>query len=544
MTETAEPAASVRAAIYCRLSSDPTGRAANVQRQEADCRTLAKELGWTVVDVQTDNDISAYAGKPRPGYRKLLQGIRTGQIDAVLAWHTDRLYRRLPDLEDLVKAVQERNVMIRTCKAGIIDLSTASGIMTAEIQASVSKHEVAHLIERVKAAKDAAVARGAYRGGPRPFGYESDGVTLRSLLCPFCGSKEGFDERRVCQACGSAAENEQGSEAWFVEQATAAIVDGESLRSICRTWAEAGIHTVPRRFRQADGTRGEPESREWKPEELRKLLLRPRNAGLLEVTAIGPDGKKRSEIAGQASWPPIVGEETWRACKAVLENPARRTTTGNGRVWLLSSLAHCWCGSPVRGSSKGVGGNTKALKLGRKSLPAYRCTAAPSHVIRDAHQLDGYITDLIVERLSRPDAAELHLKQVESGEPVKDLARQAANLRTKLDTIAADYAQDLITRQQMLDATAITRQRLNTLTAQMAGRVSTSVLAALPLGDAAAMAELWPTLHLDRRRQVVETVMSIVINKSRRGRPAGYRPGIDTSYFDSTTIDVLWKPPA
>ncbi|PBC77601.1 DNA invertase Pin-like site-specific DNA recombinase [Streptomyces sp. TLI_235] len=543
MTDTAEPA-QVRAAIYCRLSSDPTGRAANVQRQEADCRALAKELGWTVVDVHTDNDISAYAGKPRPGYRMLLQGIRTGQVDAVLAWHTDRLYRRLPDLEDLVKAVQERNVMIRTCKAGIIDLSTASGIMTAEIQASVSKHEVAHLIERVKAAKDAAAAKGAYRGGPRPFGYESDGVTPRSILCPSCGSKEGFGDDRACQACGTPAVNEQGSEAWFVEQATLAIVDGESLRSICRTWAESGVRTVPRRFRQADGTRGEPESREWKAEELRKLLLRPRNAGLLEVSAVGPDGKKKSEIAGQASWPPIVDEETWRASKAVLENPARRTTTGNGRVWLLTRLAHCWCGAPVRGSSKGVGGNTKAQKLGRKTLPAYRCTDDPNHVVRDSHQLDKYITDLVVARLSRPNAAELHLKSVEMGEPHEDLARQAANLRTKLDSIAADYAQDLITRQQMLDATAITRQRLNTLTAQMAGRASSSVLVALPLGDAAAMAELWPTLHLDRRRQAVEAVMSIVINRSKRGRPKGYRPGVDTSYFDPDTIDVTWKPPA
>ncbi|WP_345699137.1 recombinase family protein [Kitasatospora terrestris] len=543
MTDTAETAP-VRAAIYCRLSSDPTGRAANVQRQEADCRALAKELGWTVVDVQIDNDISAYAGKPRPGYRELLHGIRTGQIDAVLAWHTDRLYRRLPDLEDLVKAVQERNVMIRTCKAGIIDLSTASGIMTAEIQASVSKHEVAHLIERVKAAKDAAAAKGAYRGGPRPFGYEADGRAPRGFVCPSCGSREGFGNDRTCQGCGTRSINEPGSEAWYTEQATLAIVDGESLRSICRTWAEAGVRTVPRRFRQEDGTRGEPESREWKPEELRKLLLRPRNAGLLEVSAIGLDGKRRSEIAGQADWPPIVDEETWRACKAVLENPARRTTTGNGRVWLLSRLAHCWCGAPVRGGSKGVGGNTKAQKLGRASLPAYRCTEGPSHVIRDAHRLDEFITDLVVERLSRPDAAELHLKPVDAAEPHTDLARKAGILRTKLDTIAADFAEDLITRQQMLDMTAITRQRLNAVTAQMGGRASTSVLASLPLGDGAAMGELWPTLHLDRRRQVVEAVVSIVINKSRRGRPKGYRPGIDTSYFDASTIDVTWKPPA
>jgi hypothetical protein len=33
-----------RAAIYCRISSDPTGEAAGVKRQEADCRKLAEGL--------------------------------------------------------------------------------------------------------------------------------------------------------------------------------------------------------------------------------------------------------------------------------------------------------------------------------------------------------------------------------------------------------------------------------------------------------------------------------------------------------------------
>src|SRR4249920_1550944 len=78
-----------RAAVYVRVSRDKTGAGLGVDRQEADCRAKAAELGWTVVAVYADNDLSAYSGKPRPGYRRLLADVRAGAVDAVVVWHTD-----------------------------------------------------------------------------------------------------------------------------------------------------------------------------------------------------------------------------------------------------------------------------------------------------------------------------------------------------------------------------------------------------------------------------------------------------------------------
>jgi site-specific DNA recombinase len=82
-----------RAAIYARISRDREGGGLGVDRQRDDCRALAARLGWDVVAVYTDNDLSAYAGKPRPGYRALLDAIDAGQVNAVIAWHPDRLHR-------------------------------------------------------------------------------------------------------------------------------------------------------------------------------------------------------------------------------------------------------------------------------------------------------------------------------------------------------------------------------------------------------------------------------------------------------------------
>jgi hypothetical protein len=42
-----------------------------VQEQEKQCRELAARLGYVVIKVFCDNDVSAYSGKPRPEYLKI-----------------------------------------------------------------------------------------------------------------------------------------------------------------------------------------------------------------------------------------------------------------------------------------------------------------------------------------------------------------------------------------------------------------------------------------------------------------------------------------
>src|ERR1700733_2968074 len=88
----------VRAAIYCRISSDRDGEALGVERQQEDCRELAERLGSEGAqgDVFVDNDISAstLSNKPRPEYEAMLRAVRAGQLDAILAYSNSRLTRR------------------------------------------------------------------------------------------------------------------------------------------------------------------------------------------------------------------------------------------------------------------------------------------------------------------------------------------------------------------------------------------------------------------------------------------------------------------
>src|SRR5437588_10523727 len=93
-----------RAAIYCRISLDRAGAGLGVTRQEQDCRALAERLDWPVVGKPyVDNDVSAYSGKPRPQWQRLLGDIESEAVDAVICWHVDRLTRSPRELEDVIE---------------------------------------------------------------------------------------------------------------------------------------------------------------------------------------------------------------------------------------------------------------------------------------------------------------------------------------------------------------------------------------------------------------------------------------------------------
>lgn len=96
------------AVIYARISQDRGGEGLGVKRQLVDCRAEAKRRGWPVVAEFVDDDVSAYSGKTRTGYRAMLEAIQQGEADAVLVWHVDRLHRRPIELEEFVNTCTRR----------------------------------------------------------------------------------------------------------------------------------------------------------------------------------------------------------------------------------------------------------------------------------------------------------------------------------------------------------------------------------------------------------------------------------------------------
>jgi site-specific DNA recombinase len=160
-------------AIYCRISKDDAGDMLGVQRQERECRALAKAKGWTVGAVLTDDDVSAYNGAARAGYDALLGGLRAGRFDAVISYKLDRLTRQGPrGLTPLLEALDGRPL---ACVHDHIDTSTAMGEGMAGMLASMGRAESENIGTRMRSKKaelalagNGLVGRGPSGTTPRP----------------------------------------------------------------------------------------------------------------------------------------------------------------------------------------------------------------------------------------------------------------------------------------------------------------------------------------------------------------------------------------
>lgn len=466
----------MKAAIYTRISRDRAGAGLGVERQEQECRDLAERRNLDVIEVYSDNDISAFAGKHRPGYEAMLDGIRAGRFDVLVCWHTDRLTRSVRELEDLIDVLGPRDIPVLAVRSGDDDLTTANGRAMARQRGVWSRLESEQKAERIRSAKRQAAAKGAYRGGQRPFGYEKDGVTVRD------------------------------SEADAIRQAARDLLDGRSLGALAREWNAAGLTTA----------RGRP----WDKVKMRELLLRARLAGLIE---------SKGEIVGPAQWEPLIPEETWRAVVALLRDPSR-LTHGGGRPeakWLLSGIAKC--GFPV---GDGICGARCIAAVGRQEARWYKCSKSVAHVGRNLVPTDDLVLRTIAERLSRPDAADMLARHEDMSHV--DAARERAQvLRARQDDLAVAFAEGTMTARQVGVATAKLKADLAAAEAILTAAADRSALGWLAAAEDPAEAFLNATL--DRQRAIIDALVRITILPAPKGRPKGWtraRPIVDPKYVD------------
>lgn len=475
------PANRPPAAIYCRISRDPEGERAGVERQETDCRALAERLGYAVTDVYTENDVGAStrSRKARPEYAAMLARARAGSYAAVLAYSNSRLTRRPREVEDLLELAERHGVAIRTCVSGDWDLSTADGRAVARTIAAWDGAEAERISERVKRARLASATAGKVTPSRRRFGYSPDGSDLVTR------------------------------EAVAIRDAYAAVLAGASLLGVAKQWTREGFPMTqgprPGSARAARGATG------WDPASVRAVLDNPRNAGLSVY---------HGEVVGVGDWPAIVSVETWQAMHAKLA--ARKTGRVTHRLYLLTGVARCVvCGATMRAGTNGDG-----------TRPTYVCSARHegrkvAHVTRKTEPVDNYVSALVVERLARPDARDLLIDHERPD--VEGLRDEAQTIRARLDSIASEFADGVLTASQLRTLTERLRANLAAVEGQLADAGRVDVLG--PLVGAEDVAAAWDALDMDRRRAIVSLLMDVTIMRTRQGGRT----------FDPESVRIEWR---
>jgi DNA invertase Pin-like site-specific DNA recombinase len=279
-----------RAALYLRQSVDSTGLGAAIDRQRQDCRALAEARGWTVVAEHVDNDVSATARR-RPAFEAMMTAAGSGEFDVIVAWHVDRLVRRLADLEPVMATCQALRIQIATV-TGELDPSTDTGRLVARILSSVAQAEVERKAARQARANRQRAEQGHVRLVRRPFGYDLAGRI----------------QRREANALRWAADR---------------ILDGATFAQVSR---ELNARDVPT-----------STGREWRASSLTKVLRNPRYAGLATY---------HGQPIAPGQWTAILTLEQHQALVARVQALVPQVNPGPAHRHLLSGIATCGlCGT-------------------------------------------------------------------------------------------------------------------------------------------------------------------------------------------------------
>ena len=108
----------MRAAIYARYSSE-NQREASIDDQIRLCKVRLTREGWTVAATYSDRAMSG-SQVLRPGYQKLLQDVREGRIDVVVAEALDRVSRDQEHVAGFFKQLTFSGIKLVTIAEGEI----------------------------------------------------------------------------------------------------------------------------------------------------------------------------------------------------------------------------------------------------------------------------------------------------------------------------------------------------------------------------------------------------------------------------------------
>jgi site-specific DNA recombinase len=438
------------AAIYARISADVEGKSLGVQRQLEDCRKLAADRGWPVGAKYVDNDVSAFSGKPRQQYARMLADLGSGARDAVIVYNLDRLHRRPAELEDFVALCERVGVSQVAAVTADIDLGNDDGLFMARIFAAFAAKESGRKSARIRRKMLQNAKAGLPHGSVRPFGYEDDKITIRQ------------------------------DEAAVVREMVDRYLAGQSIRSLTLWLNDSSIAPAV--------------AKSWQTSAVRQILCSGRIAGLRE---------HRGEVIGPAKWPAII---TPAERDRVLARMASRSLakTRAARTYLLSGMLRCGrCGNRLFSQARHVNPDHRVRR--------YVCLKGPDHggcgrLTVVGEPVEGLLTDAVLTRLDSP-----HLAKALAGKsnPDRDVAALAAAVeagQARLDELAALYADGAVTAREWIAARDPITARITRARREIAAATDTTAVYELA-GTGGILREQWPDLELGRQQAIIKAVL-------------------------------------
>jgi site-specific DNA recombinase len=413
--------------------------------------------GFVVDEVYVDDDVSAWSGKQRPEFERMVDDLRSRRIGAVLVWHLDRLTRHPRELEAFIDLCDELRVELG-CVTGDVDLGSHIGRLTARMLGGLARYESDHKSERILRKHEEIAADGRVSGGgSRPYGYEADKVTVRA------------------------------AEAVVVREAAKRLLAGEPVRSIARDLNERGITSA------SGGA--------WSPQSLRRMLASPRISG---------QRVHHGEIVAKAVWPAIITPKDGAGIRALLANPERRTNK-TARRYLLGGLLVCsHCGERLVARPRSGGQRRYACAKG----PGF---SGCGKTYINADDVERFVTEAVLIRLDSVGLQRTLERRQRSQPDAQRWLSEMEQAQAQLVELAAAYGNREISMDELRAARAPIEQRLTAARKRLT-KVSRASVIDRYVGNGEGLRAEWDSLDLSQQHAIVAAVIeSVVVGPGRRG---------------------------
>ena len=148
------------AGIYIRVSTEDQAREGfSLGEQKEKLEQLCKYKDYKIYKVYKDAGISAKDMEHRPAFQQMLEDMRAGKINHIVAYKLDRVTCSVRDLEVLISELEKYNCYL-ICEKDEVNTSNANGKFFIRMLTVLSQLEIEIVSERTKFGLTGAIKSG------------------------------------------------------------------------------------------------------------------------------------------------------------------------------------------------------------------------------------------------------------------------------------------------------------------------------------------------------------------------------------------------
>ena len=448
----------MQADIYSRKSSADGGK--SVAQQDEECADGIAEHGWGAGRKFTDDNRSAsrYATKRRESYEELVKHIASGDCEILALWETARGGRREVTYFELLELCREHGTKIYVFTHDRLYDLTRRSDWRSLAQEVIDSADLSGKISEGSQRGKRKIAMMGKPAGKLLFGYvrEYDSHTREYLR-----------------------QTEHPEQAPVIRRMAEAVLEGRSLAGIAR---ELNTDGIPRP--SGPGT--------WRSRDVRRYTMQP-----AYVCKRVHRGEVLPDV--EADWPNILDMHTWRQCRQLLGDPTRLKHQGSDMKWMLTGIVSC-----------GRDGCDGVLRPHRsQQVRRYACSVCWRLSV-GGQDLDDFISEVVVDRLRQPDAADVFRPRTDDA-AVQAAEAEAEELRRLLREYRALAKARRISPASFADFEADLQPQITAAERRVRELTAPAPVPELEDMDAADVAARWYDLPPRIQREVIRLLMRITV---------------------------------